>query len=1220
MRYILIILYVLLSSVFAWAQEIVLQGRVVDAETGEVLPYATIYVSGSQGTLTNADGEFKLKVDKGCTIRISYVGYDKQTIAANAMPETIRLKPYTTDLRELTIHAINSKQQINNILKHTIGNLRKDYQNRKDYARRYFSRTLTEMNGESYITEAFMVARSAVNLRSVVITSGLQGSDTDDNGGTLNMGYTNIHRLLEVAPMTYESESWESSIKPLTDLRTLHAYYDILVRQTQGGDGKPLYRIDFTWKRDLTPELNCKRNITGTAYVDAETCRLLRFDGSCNNYTMRTNIASLYSYATSMKFQLEYDYFHDAASVSHIVIHGKNEKSSFHELLLALDKEEKLLGHIRNNNGNIVTDIRNAGFEPKLWEKYDIVKRTRDEERAAFGRIKSSPKVCEDAIVDTAQTDNAALRSLWQRLWLFSKRYAQEKVFIHMDNTSYCIGDTIRFAAYMRDTNDKMPSRQSSVLYVELLNHEGFLIERKNIEMVEGYGSGFFSLNREELYGGFYELRAYTRWQLNWGAHERNHSSAFSNLFVNKEKEYAFFRDYDKLYSRVFPVYDRLVEEDFDKKVMTLRPQTKHIINQNKKNLNVQLYPEGGHLVEGIETQVAFEATWDNGEWADGSLYIESDTIPVSNRGRGRFTVTPIPGIRQSFTFVARDGSKTTGTLPSPVKQGATIHAEEIGEDWNVVVRMTEDMIPQHLGLSVMNEGKISYFRQINKHEEKFHIPSSSLMPGVNQATVFDSQGLVLADRLFFVWKDGMEHPTIKIDGIRDRYQPYEKVVLYISHLKADSTVHTHPHYISLAVRDGEKADHIYDNSNIMTEMLLASEVRGFIPDANWFFQNNDAAHHDALDLLLMVQGWRRFSWAEMASNNTWIPTQPKETAITLVGDVYNIPQHHKDEKEKTDFNWVLHTETFPPYYITPVSNHMFNNLGADGHFSVSLPDPINARTKSHVVFMDILRNISDYDIAEINDRNPDDFRGKRSLLLPKNTTGQIQTTKEMGKVPHLIVRLDKPFPRFVQPYNYYQQHLSGGNIKQVQVTQSDFSDKHPSQVFNTDELLYNLDDTGLKIGAVFDTLRAIALLSLGDLNDNITIKDELGKYEGEGSVENYIIYTDANLRNSTSLKSEPITIVEHPYSDRIKRIKPASRTFNVPGFSQRIEFYHPNYNHKPENEKDYRRTLYWSPCLLLNPKGRTRILFYNNSRTTRFSIEAEGLGKDGTLLWGNIE
>ena len=51
-----------------------------------------------------------------------------------------------------------------------------------------------------------------------------------------------------------------------------------------------------------------------------------------------------------------------------------------------------------------------------------------------------------------------------ERLSAFGQRIPQEKVFIHMDNTCYFMGDTIWFSAYTRQTNTGQPSQMSGVL------------------------------------------------------------------------------------------------------------------------------------------------------------------------------------------------------------------------------------------------------------------------------------------------------------------------------------------------------------------------------------------------------------------------------------------------------------------------------------------------------------------------------------------------------------------------------------------------------------------------------------------------------------------------------------------------------------------------------------------------------------------------------------
>ena len=105
-----------------------------------------------------------------------------------------------------------------------------------------------------------------------------------------------------------------------------------------------------------------------------------------------------------------------------------------------------------------------------------------------------------------------------------------------------------------------------------------------------------------------------------------------------------------------------------------------------------------------------------------------------------------------------------------------------------------------------------------------------------------------------------MEKGTLQIKGLKKEYKPYEKVELSIQN--------NFPYFVpegngtecfSLAVRDAERQDHLYDNGNILTEMLLSSEIKGFVPDPGWYFEKNDQEHRRALDLLMLTQGWRRF-------------------------------------------------------------------------------------------------------------------------------------------------------------------------------------------------------------------------------------------------------------------------------------------------------------------------------------------------------------------------
>jgi hypothetical protein len=96
-------------------------------------------------------------------------------------------------------------------------------------------------------------------------------------------------------------------------------------------------------------------------------------------------------------------------------------------------------------------------------------------------------------------------------------------------------------------------------------------------------------------------------------------------------------------------------------------------------------------------------------------------------------------------------------------------------------------------------------------------------------------------------------------------------------------------------------------------------------------------------------------------------------------------------------------------------------------------------------------------------------------------------------------------------------------------------------------------------------------------------------------------------------------TLVLYPYADGSRRMTYRDRRYILNGFAYPAEFYSPDYSKQTPSEetKDYRRTLYWNPNMKLDDKGEAEIKFYNNSRQTTLSIEAEGQAQDGTLLWG---
>ena len=483
------------------------------------------------------------------------------------------------------------------------------------------------------------------------------------------------------------------------------------------------------------------------------------------------------------------------------------------------------------------------------------------------------------------------------RLNRFGRGIPQEKVYVHMDNTCYFLGDTIWFAAYTRRTDKDIPSGVSRLLYAELFNQDGYLVERKLIEMTAGRGYGNFALP-DTLYSGYYELRAYTRWQLNWGQYEHAHSMSaeleFQSLTLAKE----YYRDYDKLYSRVFPVYDKPTNPGDYTHEMTLRPLRRYFKDEAPEpKFQVALYPEGGRLVAGVPCRMAFEGADQEGQTSRGRVVVRNKAgeevakAEAENRGRGVVEFTPVQGEKYEVTFysdsVNRAGKPIVAktTISDIQADGISLRLTQAGNEVQVALDAAGGALNRPLGITVMHQGVVAYSKQITGGKAvTLNIPTSDLQTGVNQITVFDASGHIYADRLFFVMSDALTRPTLTVTGMAEKYAPFAPIELDVQ-ATAPLASNAHP-VVSVAVRDLTYTDPIYDSGNILTEMLLASEIKGFVPNPEYFFQKNDEAHRRALDLLMLTQGWRRFEWREMATPGVFELTHPNEQTQILDGSV----------------------------------------------------------------------------------------------------------------------------------------------------------------------------------------------------------------------------------------------------------------------------------------------------------------------------------------------
>lgn len=456
----------------------------------------------------------------------------------------------------------------------------------------------------------------------------------------------------------------------------------------------------------------------------------------------------------------------------------------------------------------------------------------------------------------------------------------QEKVYLHLDNTCYFKGDTIWYKAYLVRADDFTYSDMSRILYVELLSPDGMLVERQQIIASEdGYSDGNFAL-QDSIYSGFYEVRAYTRWMLNFCVSEHEFGSKDFHCFYNLQMAKDFFRQFDAVYSRVVPVYERPeTAGDYSSKYIVSRPKTR-LEKEQKEKLMVNFYPEGGHLIAGQKCTVAFEATDEDGEQQDVSGRVKvadrDITISTTHQGRGVFTVDVPEDHRLTASFHWHNKDYTFD-LPKAEKAGCALRLDAVGDNLVANISLSGLLAGREYGVAVLCRGVLKHFETITG-STALTLDKAELPTGVNNLLVIDESGQLLADRLFFVNHHDYGQQSIVIDEDKKTYEPFEQITLNFR-APADAD------HISIAVRDGATDEPSYDTGNMLTDLLLSSELKGFVPYPDYYFEADDREHRQHLDLLLMVQGWRRYDYRELASGQP-LRYEPEQT-MTVEGTVH---------------------------------------------------------------------------------------------------------------------------------------------------------------------------------------------------------------------------------------------------------------------------------------------------------------------------------------------
>lgn len=817
----------------------------------------------------------------------------------------------------------------------------------------------------------------------------------------------------------------------------------------------------------------------------------------------------------------------------------------------------------------------------------------------------------------------------------YNQQYTQERVYLHTDNNGYLPGETLWFKAYVFNGSSLLPTDMSKVLYVELLNPHGQVMDRRTLPVTNGRTYGDIKIDPLLYQPGYYELRAYTRAMLNW-----NQAYIFSRILPVYEipRDSVSFKDIS---------LGNLIFERDRTGITRARPTPlTDSTTIRVRNHMLTFYPEGGNIVLGTPSTVAYKLTDKDGLPLYDTIKIcrtDGQTLTFTrpvNEGMGKFELPP------DWTGGYALIGKHRFDLPKPSADGCAMtvtHTADRGI--NIHLSPSRSMASRLLGMSITSRGQLIFFSDITPlHRDSIHIPYTRLRDGINQITLFTPEGEILSERL--VWcAPHHQQPSMVIKQNKPVYDPFSPIVLDINLQDADGQALRGD--FSLAVRDAD-TETGQDPHSMQVEMLLASELRGFISHPEQYFAEDDTLAAHNLDLLLMVQGWRRYEWQQMAGIKPFELKQPAEDGLLLFGNVRQTSATDKNlaSDGELSLNFIMQTHKGTRIFSTPTDK--------DGKFALKLKDfydgaptiisVTNKEDKRVYTDLKINRNFSPRPLpyeplalatrvgvghsrAQAKGRVANTFEWNDTI--PDHITGitHLRGVTVKGRNPDYGYR---PGQRYkwngtedaIKPYATYYYNIreeldkyldEGKGVPNIWEWLAEIN-PHFEYFPGTEEKLYN----GRRVSYSIDNdkktqgrLPAIEDPMMNEYRSLMIVEDN-------DAASNIAKYTDGTIVHVTNHGATIYLftrddIVKPPYYER------GTRWLVLHGYSRCNKFYSPDYRqYERPTATDHRRTLYWNPSLTTDAHGKASVTFYSNARQDQhIVINAQGIATNGQMFEG---
>jgi hypothetical protein len=862
----------------------------------------------------------------------------------------------------------------------------------------------------------------------------------------------------------------------------------------------------------------------------------------------------------------------------------------------------------------------------------------------------------------SAQTpDSSDFPSKVARQFQFLNRFPTEKVYLHLDKPYYSAGESIFYSAYLTDGNTLQLSPYSQFVYVELINKSDTVCYRYKIRKDSLGFYGNMPLPAD-LPAGDYHLRAYSWWMQNFGADyffQRNvhignaidksiqssvsyekdgekqltasihFTSEDKTTFTNKKVDYQIFEGNKLLRSRTSTIdkgdnlqlnfdFDSNSKEQYRIQIafndQRYNYQKVYYLPKSNKTYDVQFFPEGGNLINNGIRNIAFKAVGQNGLSLDveGTVFNQKGDSVTSfmsaHKGMGLFSLSLADSVPMSYYAKMRikgDSVYKTVNLPPVLNEGFGLAmTQHRGKLYYNIFSVSQNNSPKQLYLLAHQRGILLFVLPIaDTLRWSGSISTDPFLSGIVHFMLLDGQGNALSERLVFV-----NHPTesqVSVKADKESYRPRQAVNLLLS-LKdvKDSLV---AGQFSVAVTEDQTVKLDSLDKTISSELLLTSDLKGYIEEPGYYLSNMGTTTDYALDLLMLTHGWTRFSVPDLIQGKLPPPNKYyMEKGQAFSGKITNLINKGVKDAQIIAFepkqnllktftadekgNFVVEGFSFPDstqFVVQALTKH--------GHKTVDLQmDNEQFPTVSSLYpFLPTtnLKNLDDY--MDVIEKKFNYEGGQRVYHIKEVTVTASAKTKEDKS--YIYSGMGNP----VEVDEIEKTHMWHNALDIVRSFSGVYVSNDNISIRGHSPLLV-IDDVPVPSGESYvDLLKSMDAETVGYVN--VLKGPEAAVYGTRGANGIIIIRIRTGSDFRPNNKSTPGLAI----------IKPL-------GYYQPTAFYSPKYQ-TPEQinsqTPDFRTTVYWNPSILLSQGKPATLSFYTADNPGLYTITLEGLTSSGEPL-----